>query len=206
MKTKAAQSIDKLLAKLQGLHAWERTKEFMRADPDEARFTMLILYWSGTIGMYQWPPSGMDAYSTLIRWTRISGPEGGLVRIIISCVMILAWTSHWVWFRKIAYVIGSMCCLLITISFSDAGQGFATGVWLVGTMCGLRAVYAEGGANAPVLDDDTAFDADAAAKAAVERAFTRSKQYDYSSRLDGLASSARTGAGHAGYVGQGSAP
>lgn len=103
---------------------------------------LLALYSSGLAGIWLWPPPGLqETYSTLINWTGISGPTGGLIRVMVSLFGLIAWLSRWPKLRFVAYFNALMCCFMIALSFFDVGQGFAFGAWLSPFLLGLASMY-----------------------------------------------------------------
>lgn len=98
------------------------------------------LYLSGLFGLIQWPPPSMLAYSTLVEVTGIGGPKGASIRIICALFGLTCWMMPWSIVRKFGYFVTTMCALLIALSFSDAGQGFAFGAWIVPFVCGCVAL------------------------------------------------------------------
>ena len=102
------------------------------------------LILSGLLGVVRWPPPGMSAYRTIIEWTGIVGPEGGMIRIGLGCAALLAWALPWRWLRHITYVGATLCCLLIALSFGSTGQGFSEGLWWVGVAFGAATIWIEG--------------------------------------------------------------
>lgn len=98
------------------------------------------LYLSGLFGLLQWPPPSLKAYSTIIKVTGIDGPEGAMIRIACALFGLACWMAPWGALRKIGYFPATMCALLIALSFSDTGQGFAFGAWSVPVIYGCVAL------------------------------------------------------------------
>lgn len=98
------------------------------------------LFASGFLGAIMWPPPSMKAYETLLEITKVSGPYGCLIRMGIGLLAISAWMMPFWFWRVFTYSLATMCAALLTISFFDTGQGFATGSWAVSTFTGIVAL------------------------------------------------------------------
>lgn len=107
-------------------------------------FTALMLFLSGFVGVLLWPPPTLIAYETLIQVTGIKNQLGGIIRMVLASVAIIAWFLPYRWFRFVSYYAATLCTMLLAISFWDTSQGFASGSWIAALICGSMAIWAEG--------------------------------------------------------------
>lgn len=102
---------------------------------------LLMLVLSGLGGMIAWPPPGLaDTYVTLIRWSGIDGPQGGLIRVVVGSIGFSAWILDVRALKWLSYALAIMTCYFIATALWDAGQGFAGGAWLAPYLIGLLAM------------------------------------------------------------------
>lgn len=120
----------------------DRAQQLVRCHEHEIVGPILMLIASGILGIVMWPPPGMEVYATLIAWTGIASPMGGVIRIVIGVSAIAAWLSPWPTVRRAAYTAVALCVMLLALALHDTGQGFAAGAWGAAFIRSLRSILA----------------------------------------------------------------
>jgi hypothetical protein len=125
-------------------------QEIVRHRPIREHFYVsFFLFWSGTVGLGMWPPSGWDAYEGVIDITGISSTLGGWLRLLSGLVgligFFLCWRFNINWRWRLFSIVPSFTSAgILTIGFAKSGQGFAVACWSCVMMMSIGIAIYEG--------------------------------------------------------------